>query len=342
VTNPQNLNATETMVLRACQSYFEQNPYKTKLHFDELVEALDGRLVAGKLKPIVAHLIHLGCLWGSTSNTLELTARGLSSVDAVKLPTEHSFSYFCELLLVALADHDKRIKERNLDFGGFDLSEVAKLYELSFSRGWIERASEVFQARQWARVTGFFESGKDGLFSAALTGPGLLEAERLRNELRESGIAPPTYPPLDSFENIKTSAAPSAGTAPTFISSDLEAGFSVKAVSIPAADRIVWLDDNAPGRLQAIENLDQIEKLLGSGNNELKLTADERTVIVSEIKPLRERLMERRVRVGEICNAVTKGSPLVWLLDKVGGTAVGVAATAAITALYMLAKALIG
>lgn len=339
MTDPQTLNAAEATVLRAIQSYFERNPYETKIQFVELIVDLDGRLVAGKVKPIVEHLIHLGCLWGSTKNTLELTARGLSSLEALKLHSEDSFSHFCDLLVVALANHAERQVTK---FDAFDLRAIAELYTLEFKAGWVERASEVFEKRAWARIKRFSELEEGGIISAALTGPGLLEAERLRKELLERGIIPPTYPPLDDMKRLnKSLTQPDSSTLSVAGIKD-ELGSPDVMGFVPASDRIVRLDDNAPGRLEAIENLDKIEKLLESGSNELKLTADERIVIVSEIKPLRERLLKNYVRVGEIYNAVTKGSPLVWLLDKVGGTAVGVAATAAFTALYLLAKALIG
>jgi hypothetical protein len=280
-----------------------------------------------------------GFFWEFTDTGIAATKSRINEIDRLVEVPVTSFSAFCDLLLVALADHTK---QQGTKFDAFDLRAIAGLYSLEFTPSWIERASEVFEKRDWTTISRVLGFGQDGGIHATLTGPGLLEAERLRKTVSTRGYKLPSYPRLDNEENVQTSTVPSAGTAPMFISSDLEASYSVKAVSIPAADRIVQIDDNAPGRLDAIENLHKIEKLLGSGNNELKLTADERMVIVSEIKPLRERLMKKLVRVGEVCNAVTKGSPLVWLLDKAAGHAVGIVITAALAALGLLAKALIG
>jgi hypothetical protein len=341
MATPKNLNATEATVLRAIQSYFDSNPRETKMPFSDLIVALDGRLVAGKVKPIVEQLIHLGCLWRSTQNTLELTAVGISSLDAVKFPNENSFSHFCDLLLVALADHDKRIKGRQLEFDAFDLRELAKLYELSFSDEWIPRSGELFEHRNWAKVKRFSELEEGGIIAAALTGPGLFEAERLRKEILERGIIPPTYPPLDNVESVKTSTVPSAGTAPTFISSDLEAGSSVKAVSIPAADRIVRLDDNAPGRREAIENLERIEAALDSGSNELNLTADERIVVLSETRSLRERLADGRVRLGALAQAIAPNGFLILIASTLAQESIVNAASIAISAIKTLLQVFI-
>lgn len=111
---------------------------------------------------------------------------------------------------------------------------------------------------------------------------------------------------------------------------------------VPASDRVVRLDDNAPEVKSAIETLEHLESALVSGSNELPLTADERRVVASEARSILDRMRSGWIRIGEVQRAVTKGSPLVWLADKVGGTAVGALVLGAITALGVLAKALLG
>lgn len=325
MTNPQNLSATEATVLRAFQSYFDQNPYKTKLHFDDLIEALDGRLVAGKLKPVVEHLIHLGCLWGSTSNTLELTARGLSSLDAVKLPNENSFSHFCALLLVALADHYKRIKERRLDFDAFDLREVAKLYELSFSHGWIPRAGELFEHRNWATIKRFSEFEESGVISAGLTGPGLLEAERLREELLERGILPPTYPPLDNVEGVKTSTVPSAGTTPVFIGGDSALEGQGNSGSIPASDRFVVIDHNSQSYRETSESIERVRTAVTQAND-LFATEGEKLEVLSELSNLQKLFSGETLRIGALKQYTEANGTLPYLYQKAKDGIVGSAA----------------
>jgi hypothetical protein len=116
----------------------------------------------------------------------------------------------------------------------------------------------------------------------------------------------------------------------------------INVISVPASDRIVRLGDNSAARSEAIDKIEEIERVLASGVNDFPLSADERTVILSEIKPLTARLRDGWIRVGQLQAAVTKGSPLVWLIDQLGGTVVAGLATAAITALGVLLKSLLG
>ena len=339
MSDAQKLAARDAEVLWAIRAFFEANRYKTDLNFDEVLEACPENIVAGVLRPILEHLELSRFLRQSPYGLFSLTPLGLGFTDKREALAKNTFTAFCDLLLVALADHTARQGTR---FDAFDLRAVAELYALDFAPGWIERASEVFEKRGWATVSRVLSFGQDRGFDTTLIGDGLLKAEELRNELTKSGVTLPSYPPPDSSLSGGTSAVPSAGTSPIFVAGKTEISMLAIEGFVPASDRIVRLDDNAPGRLEAIENLHQIEKILESGNNELKLTADERIVIVSEIKPLRERLLKKHVRVGEVCSAVTKGSPLVWLLDKAAGHAVGIVITAALAALGLLAKALIG
>ena len=274
-----------------------------------------------------------GIFWEFTAKGIDLVRSRASEDRLPIITTSASFSSFCDMLLVALADH---ATQQATKFDAFDLRAIAELYNLQFTADWIYLAGEVFTNRQWAKITHFSDPGTEGIISAALTGPGLLEAERLRKELLERGIIPPTYPPLDNVESVKTSTVPSAGTAPTFISSDLEAGSSVKAVSIPAADRIVRLDDNAPGRREAIENLEIIEAALDSGSNELNLTADERIVVLSETRSLRERLADGRVRLGALAQAIAPKGFLILIAGTLAQESIVNAASIAISAIKTL------
>jgi hypothetical protein len=108
------------------------------------------------------------------------------------------------------------------------------------------------------------------------------------------------------------------------------------------SDPIVRLEAKAPGRNAAIESLQLLEKTLQSGSNELRLTADERVAVLSKSRSLREQLIDGRIWVDDIFQAVAKVGFLLWLADKVAGTAVEEASKAAFVALYMLAKALMG
>jgi len=351
MTDPQTLNATEATVLRAIHSYFERNPYETKVQFIDLIVDLNGRLVAGKLKPVVEHLIHLGCLWGSTKNTLELTARGLSSLEVLKLHSEDSFSHFCDLLVVALANH---AEQQATKFDAFDLRAIAELYALEFTPGWIEGASEVFEKREWAKIKRFSDSEEGGMISAALTGPGLLEAERLRGRLINQGVVPPTYPPSVDTSSVKTSASLSAGTAPHSASGNTLGSFSPSAFAfstnsaptiiaedtdsagpIPAADRFVTRSDNAPLFERAEQELEALTEAVRAAND-LRVTADERLAIISEVEGISSLLKQPAVRARAIYDAVRENSLLRWLAGAAGTGVVGHLAVAAVNALLAL------
>ena len=339
MSDAQKLTARDAEVLWAIRAFLEANRYKTELKFDEVLEACPENIVAGVLRPILEHLEASRFLRRDPHGIISLTPLGLGVTDKRTSFDKGTFTAFCDLLLVALANHSE---QQVTKFDAFDLRSIAELYALEFTPGWIEGASEVFEKRELAKIKRLSESEQDGLISAALTGPGLFEAERLRKELLERGILPPTYPPLDVMKRVDQSLTQPDGSTLSInrinekLSSNDVLGF------VPASDRSVRLDDNAPGRKEAIEKLQELEKVLTSGSNDLNLSADDRQVAVDEIKPFRERLEQRRVRIGEVYNAVTKGSTLIWLLDKVGGHAVAGTIAAALTALGLLAKALIG
>lgn len=283
-----------------------------------------------------------GTFWQFTPKGIETARAKIRESQNQASSTPVNFSLFCTYLLVAMADYTDRQARGEFRRRALELAEIAKAYELAFSPGWIRRASEVFADKSWASIEYTLSNSEDDGVHVTLNGIGFLEAERLKGLLSTNDIKIPKFSIKENSDPTVLETKPSAGMTLGFVDGSNEVNLPSSEGFVPASDRIVRLDDNAPGRLEAIENLDKIEKLLESGNNELKLTADERMVIVSEIKPLRERLLTKHVRVGEVCNAVTKGSPLVWLLDKVAGHAVGIVIGTALAALGLLAKALIG
>ena len=278
-----------------------------------------------------------GIFWEFTAKGIDLV-RSRASEDHLPIITmSGSFSSFCDMLLVALSDH---ATQQATKFDAFDLRAIAELYNLQFTADWIYLAGEVFTNRQWAKITHFSDPGTEGIISAALTGPGLLEAERLRKELLERGITPPTYPPLDGMKHVNQSLIQPDSSTLSDVGINKKLGSTDVVGFAPASDRVVRLDDNAPGRSEAIENLERIESELKSGSNELKLTADERSVVLSETRPLRERLSDGRVRVGDLVNAVAPRGGLAWLIDKLGGTALAEIAKAVVSSISALLRSL--
>jgi hypothetical protein len=273
-----------------------------------------------------------GIFWEFTAKGIDLVRSRASEDRLPIITTSASFSSFCDMLLVALADH---ATQQATKFDAFDLRAIAELYNLQFTADWIYLAGEVFTNRQWAKITHFSDPGTEGIISAALTGPGLLEAERLRKELLERGTIPPTYPPLDNVESVKTSTVPSAGTAPTFISSDLDVGSSVKAASIPAADRFVTRADNAPLFEDADKKLQAVIDAIPA-DNELRVSAEDRLLLVREVKDIKSLINQPRVQLRAIYHATRESSILVWFAKEFASGVVQALAAAAVTALLLL------
>ena len=273
-----------------------------------------------------------GIFWEFTAKGIDLV-RSRASEDHLPIITmSGSFSSFCDMLLVALSDH---ATQQATKFDAFDLRAIAELYNLQFTADWIYLAGEVFTNRQWAKITHLSDPGSEGIISAALTGPGLLEAERLRRELLERGIIPPSFPPLDNLEGVKTSTVPSAGTAPTFISSDLDAGSSVKAVSIPAADRFVTRADNAPLFEDADKKLQAVIDAIPA-NNELRVSAEDRLLLIRQVEDVQSLVKQPRVQLRAIYHATRESSILVWFAKEAASAVVKALATAAVAALLLL------
>ncbi|MCZ8142411.1 MAG: hypothetical protein O9273_12100 [Acetobacteraceae bacterium] len=342
MSDAQKLTDRDAGVLRAIRAFFEANKYKTGLNFDEVLEVCPENIVGGLLVPILEHLVSAAFLRRDPRGIFTLTPLGLSVIDKRDLLNENTFTAFCDLLLVALADYTDRQSSGKSSAAVVELEAIAKAYNLSFAQGWIRRASQVFASKPWADVEYSLGQGEDGGIHAILNGIGLLEAERLKGQISAIGIRLPKFSLEERFEQSLAAERPSADTTPILADTRSQIGMLDFEGFAPASDRSVRLDDNAPGRKEAIEKLQELEKFLTSGSNELNLSADDRQVAVKEIKPFRERLEQRCVRIGEVYNAVTKGSTLIWLLDKVGGQAVAGVITAALVALGLLAKALIG
>ena len=340
MSDAQKLTARDAQVLWAIRAFFEVNKYKTALNFDEVLEACPENIVAGVLMPTLERLVLAGFLGRNTRGLFTLTPLGLGAIDKRDSLNENTFTAFCDLLLVALADYTDRQSSGKSSAAVVELEAIAKTYNLSFAQGWIRRASQVFASKPWADVEYSLGQGEDGGIHAILNGIGLLEAERLKGQISTIGIRLPNFSLEEGFEQSLAAERPSADTTPILADTRSQIGMLDFEGFAPASDRVVRLDDNAPGRREAIENLERIESELKSGSNELKLTADERSVVLSETRPLRERLLDGRVRVGDLINAVAPRGGLAWLIDKLGGTALAEIAKAVVSSISALLRSL--
>ncbi len=281
-----------------------------------------------------------GTFWQFTPKGIE-TARAKireSQGQAGSSPT--NFSSFCTHLIVAMADYTDRQARGEFSRGILELVEIAKAYDLAFIPGWIRRASEVFSDKSWAHIEYTLGGGEDGGIHATLNGVGFLEAERLKGLLFANGIKVPKFSGKDSVGSSIQANESAVDTSTNLVAGSGEVSSQGIAGFAPASDRIVRLDDNAPGRREAVEILEKIEVELTSGSNELKLTADERLVVLSETRPLRERLSGGWVRVGDLVNAVAPRGVLAWLVDKLSGTTLGEIAKTAFSSISTLLRSL--
>jgi hypothetical protein len=104
--------------------------------------------------------------------------------------------------------------------------------------------------------------------------------------------------------------------------------------SVPASDRIVSLDDNSAAYREAVGALDAAISEAEKSNSLGDLTAGERVSVLSQLKTGRTLFNEKTIRVSAY-KAVLEPA-MKWLLDKCADNAVGLAITAAITAIGTL------
>lgn len=277
-----------------------------------------------------------GTFWQFTPKGIE-TARAKireSQSQAGSSPT--NFSSFCTHLIVAMADYTDRQARGEFSRELLELAEIAKAYDLAFFPGWIRRASEVFADKAWAHIEYTLGGGEDSGIHATLNGVGFLEAERLKGLLFANDIKIPRFSGEDSFGSAVQKNGSAADISPNLVAESQEVSSQGIEGFAPASDRIVRLDDNAPGRKEALENLEKIETALESGSNELKLTADERVVILSETRTLRQRLADGRVRLGALFQAIAPDGFLLLIIRKLAEDAIGLAANIVLSAIKTL------
>lgn len=277
-----------------------------------------------------------GTFWQFTSRGLEAARAAIRNSLEKPSSVSANFSSFCSYLLVAMADYTDRQARGEFTGGMLELAEIAKAYDLTFFSGWIRRAGEVFADKGWAHIEYTLGGGEDGGIHVTLNGVGFLEAERLKGLLFANDIKIPGFSGKDSFGSAVQTNGSATDISPNLVAESQEVSSQGIEGFAPASDRIVRLDDNAPGRKEALENLEKIETALESGSNELKLTADERVVILSETRTLRQRLADGRVRLGALFQAIAPDGFLLLIIRKLAEDAIGLAANIVLSAIKTL------
>jgi hypothetical protein len=325
VSDAQKLTARDAEVLWAIRAFFEANRYKSELKFDEVLKACPENIVAGVLRPILERLVLAGFLGRDPRGLFSLTPLGLGVIDKRNSFDKGTFTAFCDLLLVALADYTDRQSSGKSSAAVVELEAIAKAYNLSFAQGWIRRASQVFASKPWADVEYSLGQGEDGGIHAILNGMGLLEAESLRKGLLERGIIPPAYPPLDNVESVKTSTVPSAGTTPVFIGDDSALEGQGNSGSIPASDRFVVIDHNSQSYRETSESIEKVRTAVTQAND-LFATEGEKLEVLSELSNLQKLFSGETLRIGALKQYTEGSGTLPYLYQKAKDGIVGSAA----------------
>jgi len=93
---------------------------------------------------------------------------------------------------------------------------------------------------------------------------------------------------------------------------------------IPATDRVVHLDHNSAAYEQAIEALEETEKVVSSAND--YEDSQDKEQRLAELSATRRLLASTRVRVGAV--TAIAGPALAWLAEKFAGGIIGQLASA--------------
>lgn len=104
---------------------------------------------------------------------------------------------------------------------------------------------------------------------------------------------------------------------------------------VPASDRFVTRSDNVPLFEKAEQELEALTEAIRAAN-ELKVTADERLAILSEVEGVRALVNQRVVRARAVYDATRDSAALGWLAKEASSGVVRALAAAAVTALLAL------
>lgn len=125
-----------------------------------------------------------------------------------------------------------------------------------------------------------------------------------------------------------------------YLQSQENAGDVANETKIPASDRIVSIGDNSAAQHNTADALDEVADKIEERPNDLELKAEERMVIVSEMRSLSSRIRSGFVRIRELQLQFGPNGILRFLLEKVGGHALKHYVDKALSALDNLIKSL--
>lgn len=181
----------------------------------------------------------------------------------------------------------------------YELKEVAEGAGLKYREGWVGKAANYFDKYGYVSDAFTMGGGVDGGLSVQLTAEGLEEAERLMAETETSEIV---------------------GQHPE--------------AAVPASDRYVELDHNSPEFREATEAVRAVIERVRSDNEYNATDPEDKQQRLAELEAGSTLLKSIRVRAAAVTAVLVP--PLRYLAKKFLDTAIGKAASIAVTAVMKL------
>jgi hypothetical protein len=298
------------------------------------------------LPSIIQGLLAQGFLQ-KEADGLVLTLQGLIRINAVSIETPISFNFFRFVLLIALADRSWRLLEDRAEVPLIDPVALSLELKLYHSIDWVERAVDEFAASNLLTKNSVKTSDHVPATLVMPTFIGLYLARTRKRQLIDGSVKFNNKESEIEEISLRNSAArdfekglvdPNPQTKnprDTNLTGETYSARDSLSPPVPAADRFVTRSDN----IQLFEKAEQeLETLIEAvrASNDLKVTADERLAIVSEVAGIRSLLKQPAVRVRAIYDAIRDNRVLKWLAAMAGAGIVGAKADAAINALLAL------
>jgi hypothetical protein len=121
--------------------------------------------------------------------------------------------------------------------------------------------------------------------------------------------------PQGDLEEIQNSIVLSAGTAPSFVSSDVAADSSVTKFTIPASDRFIRINHNSQPFKDAEESVRNVITAVRQ-SNDLFATEEERLFVERELSDLEKLFQGDMLRIGAIKQYTEGSGTIAYLYQK--------------------------
>lgn len=275
------------------------------------------------------------------------TLKGLMRINAVPVASPLSFNFFRFVLLIAIADQSLRLLDDGADVPLIDPLALSLQLRLAPPIDWIERAAEEFAMGNLLTKNSVTTSDHVpatlvmptfiGLYLARIRKRQLIDGtvDFNGNEPTIEEVSRQNFTTLDvqrDSVDLNPQAKIPGDTNPT---GENYSASDSPSPSIPAADRFVTRADNAPFFEDADKKLQAVIDAIPA-DNELRVSAEDRLLLVREVKDIKSLINQPRVQLRAIYHATRESSILVWFAKELASGVVQALATAAVAALLLL------